>query len=714
MKKYFDITVLVSPGPDDSFTVRVTSSESGQGQSTLRLPFHLQDLQGAVTGVAGAARDIGTVTPQVGAGAAQPRTAADFGAELFEALFQGECRDVFMATDSLAQMTADTGVRIRLSMNLQQPGMAEVASLPWELMCRKGHRPLVVSAASPLVRSLDAPRPIQPRPFVAPLRILTLMSNPKGSSPLDLAAERVRIEQNWARLPGVQVDFVRPVRAMVLSQLARFDYHVIHYMGHGDFDADEGGTLLLEHEDGSAEPVNGDEFAAWLADEPLRLVFLNACNTGATNARHGAHPFAGIATALIRERVPAVVAMQFPISDQAAIAFAQTFYERIAQGFPVDAAVAEGRKVLYSSKHSEWATPVLYMRSRDGLLFEPGADEAAPAKLVAPSVTLPAAVTLTAQPIAPDPAPPADSPWGAAVENGLRVFLATPDQDREKLHQQLSRALQALPDVQVIDKVPLDEDAHASAVDALVRSADLCVHLLGANAGRRLDVDDDQPLRTYPLVELDIAFQAARSQLVLITQQDLASVGNAAYAARLDELARLPRDQARFELVVADKNRIFDTVQVKLDAVRAAREAALAPDPATGPGMGGQTAFVDAHTGDEEPAIDLVSYLEAHDVNTELLTSSATDFAHLDDTVRKTALYIIVAGSVDKRWVTNRKLAILKSAMKARVPLLVARYSAQAPAEQGGQLSRASFDISALNDSDRSWVDALFPEADRP
>ena len=164
---------------------------------------------------------------------------------------------------------------------------------------------------------------------------------------------------------------MRPVQAELLNKLAEREYHVIHYMGHGDFNADAGGMLLLEREDGSPDRVTGDFFAMSLADQPLRLVFLNACKTGTTSVRSGVHPFAGVATALIRERVPAVVAMQFPISDQAAIAFAQTFYQRIAQGFPVDAAVAEGRKVLYSSKQAEWATPVLYLRSKDGMALSP-------------------------------------------------------------------------------------------------------------------------------------------------------------------------------------------------------------------------------------------------------------------------------------------------------------------------------------------------------
>ena len=76
----------------------------------------------------------------------------------------------------------------------------------------RGQRALAVSTQTPLVRSLDAPRPIDPRPFRAPLRIMALMSNPSGTAALNLDEERVRIEQSWARLPGVEVDFVRPVR----------------------------------------------------------------------------------------------------------------------------------------------------------------------------------------------------------------------------------------------------------------------------------------------------------------------------------------------------------------------------------------------------------------------------------------------------------------------------------------------------------------------
>ena len=700
MKNYFDITVLISPEADGNFSVRVSSEQGGQGNSTLKLPFRLRDLSGAVFGVAQTARAIGSITPgergSSAEGATDPRSAADFGVELFEALFQGEARDVLVATDSMAQNVLDTGVRIRLSMDLKTPGMAEVAGLPWELMCRKGQRPLVVSTQTPLVRSLDTPRPMDPRPFRGPLRILALMSNPTGTAALNLDAERSQIEQNWARLPDVAVDFVRPVRAAILDQLAAKDYHVIHYMGHGDFDADEGGMLLLELADGSPDPISGDDFAMWLADEPLRLVFLNACKTGATGMRSGAHPFAGVAAALIRERVPAVVAMQFPISDQAAIAFAQTFYKRISQGLPVDAAVAEGRKVLYSNKQAEWATPVLYLRSKDGMLFGSGSDDVAVAS-DAPLGGAQGLVAATRSALA--------KPSDAAAGDTLRVFLATPDQDREKLHQQLCKALQAVDGVSVFDPVPLDEQRHAELVESLVGHADLCVHLLGANAGKRLDVDDGEPLRTYPLVELEIGRQGARSQLVVITSEDRESIDNAKYAARIDEFAKLPRDKARFELVITDRNRIKDEVLAKVAELKSARQAALAPSAI---GAAVQSAFVDSHDVDQDSACDLVSFLSDRNVDAFMQTSegsASNDLAKFGNSLKQYPLYILVAGKADKVWVKNRTNAARASAVKSRAAILIGRYE-----ESGGggiTLSRLKV-VAAIKREVPDPIDSLF------
>jgi hypothetical protein len=173
-------------------------------------------------------------------------------------------------------------------------------------------------------------------------------------------------------------------------------------MGHGGFDpASTGGRLLLENPDGSLYPESADVFAAWISDSPLRLVFLNACQTGRTPERSEVPPFGGVAASLIRQGVPAVVGNQFSVGDDAAISFASTFYERIAQGHPVDEAVASARKILFDETMPlQWATPVLYMRSTDGDLFGrrdmPAADSAT-ASAAAPSAA--------SAPVAPTPQP---------------------------------------------------------------------------------------------------------------------------------------------------------------------------------------------------------------------------------------------------------------------------------------------------------------------
>jgi hypothetical protein len=75
-----------------------------------------------------------------------------------------------------------------------------------------------------------------------------------------------------------------------------------------------------------------------------------------------------VAAALIsRGGIPAVVAMQFPISDKAAIAFSGAFYSRLAAGDPVSAAATEGRLAILELEREcpEWVTPVVYLAGKD-------------------------------------------------------------------------------------------------------------------------------------------------------------------------------------------------------------------------------------------------------------------------------------------------------------------------------------------------------------
>jgi CHAT domain-containing protein len=139
-------------------------------------------------------------------------------------------------------------------------------------------------------------------------------------------------------------------------------------MGHGGFNIEsEEGFIYFQDAAGNSKAVTGRMLGEYLKSFPdLRLVFLNACKTGRLPRLHGRDPFSATATALVKAGIPAVLAMQASISDDAAINFSSTFYERIAAGDPVDAAVVEGRLNILQDQYFDWANPVLFTRVSDG------------------------------------------------------------------------------------------------------------------------------------------------------------------------------------------------------------------------------------------------------------------------------------------------------------------------------------------------------------
>jgi hypothetical protein len=99
----------------------------------------------------------------------------------------------------------------------------------------------------------------------------------------------------------------------------------------------------------------------------LRLVVLNSCEGARTS---NVDPFSGVATTLIEFGIPAVIGMQFEITDEAAIAFSASLYRALAQGLPVDAAIGAARCAIVAEREAEFGTPVLFLRAADARLFD--------------------------------------------------------------------------------------------------------------------------------------------------------------------------------------------------------------------------------------------------------------------------------------------------------------------------------------------------------
>ncbi|MGY1615293.1 CHAT domain-containing protein [Geodermatophilus sp. SYSU D00691] len=364
---YADFDLLIEPADEGGYRARVLHSPVGETRPVpVTIPFSPLELENFLLKVGRPRR-----SATRGEGSPEADAVKEFGGRLFEAVFRDGVRAALAG--SLAQVAGqeDTGLRLRLRL-VDSP---ELSDLPWEyLYDRETRRFLALSQWTPVVRYLELPRPIRPLTVRPPLRILGMAANPTDFAQLDVEAEwrNVRDALDDLEEAGrVQVDRVPTGRlADLRAALRRGEHHVFHFIGHGRYDpAVQDGMLALEGPSGRAQLLSGADVGALLSDHrSLRLVVLNSCE-GARGGR--TDPYAGTAQSLVYQGIPAVVAMQFEITDRAAILFAHSLYEAVADGFQLDAAMAEARNAVRGEPNPvEWATPVLYLRAPDGRIFD--------------------------------------------------------------------------------------------------------------------------------------------------------------------------------------------------------------------------------------------------------------------------------------------------------------------------------------------------------
>jgi hypothetical protein len=294
-----------------------------------------------------------------------------YGQRLFDSLFTGAVLACYNASLARVRRYTRVGLRVRLRLG----AAPELAQVPWEyLFDRRDSRFLALDDETPIVRYLDLPVRSAPLRVELPLRVLVMIASPEDAPRLDANRE-------WKRLYDALVDLIRQ-RAVRLDRLDRAtgaalhwrlkegQYHVFHFIGHGGMDANDRGVLILEDAARRSAVVPAETIAGILSPEKtFRLAVLNACEGG--KAAKG-DSFAGTAQSLVQQAIPAVVAMPFEISDEAAMTLTHDFYRALAYGAPVDAALTEARRGLRFERRNEleWGTPMLYTRAGDGHLFD--------------------------------------------------------------------------------------------------------------------------------------------------------------------------------------------------------------------------------------------------------------------------------------------------------------------------------------------------------
>ena len=357
---------LVIEARDGGYIARVVQSPAGESRVEFVPPFTDLELENFVLHVGQTRRGVRYV------GSPQWDAVLAFGTRLFDTVFAEGVGTAFQVSFNKA-LGERKGLRLRLRLS----AVPELASIPWEYLYSDALGSFVTLLTdTPLVRFVDLPHAVEALSVGSHLSILAVVSNPTDIAELDVAQEQERLRQALA-VPieegRVKLQFLDGARLATLREaLSEDEVHVLHFIGHGGFDGKEG-VLVFENEAGTSRKVTAATLAMLLQNyDTLRLVVLNACE-GARNSAHD--PFAGVAQALVRGRIPAVIAMQFEITDRAAIAFCHEFYKAVARGQPVDAACARGRLALLGEGNDvEWGTPVLYLRAPNGQVFDIAAD----------------------------------------------------------------------------------------------------------------------------------------------------------------------------------------------------------------------------------------------------------------------------------------------------------------------------------------------------
>jgi CHAT domain-containing protein len=363
-RRYENFDLLIEAEGEGRYRVRVTDCPVGDTPtSVFSLPFSPTELENLLLKLDPGRSGMRRITDR------HTQASTDLGSGLFDAVFRD---GVLVAWSRSKDAVWQQGRGLRLRLRLTDA--PALAAMPWELLYDKSARMFYAqSDRTPVVRYLDVTNPPRPLTVQGPLRILVIIASPRG-------LPRLNVEREWATICDALADKQRAGLVLVdrlptptISELQRWlrhnDVHVLHFVGHGYFDDRfQDGTLIFTDAEGRAAPISSTILGTHIRDhDPLRLVVLNACQTARVD---DADPYSGMAQGLIQQEAAAVVAMQFPISDDAAIVFTRDFYGAVADGEPLDQAMASARKALLADHGTEWATPVLFLRAADGWVFD--------------------------------------------------------------------------------------------------------------------------------------------------------------------------------------------------------------------------------------------------------------------------------------------------------------------------------------------------------
>ena len=183
------------------------------------------------------------------------------------------------------------------------------------------------------------------------IKALFLASNPKGTTPLELdreireITEKIRAAEYRDSIDLISAWAVRPDD--LLQLLNQHRPQIVHFSGHGS----KSGEIILVDSRGEKKPVNPAAIKALFQTlkANIRVVILNAC-------------YSKMQAEAITQVIDCAIGMNDAIGDEAAIAFAASFYRAIGFGLSIKQAFDQGIVVLLLEGIPEESKPELLVK----------------------------------------------------------------------------------------------------------------------------------------------------------------------------------------------------------------------------------------------------------------------------------------------------------------------------------------------------------------
>jgi CHAT domain-containing protein len=192
------------------------------------------------------------------------------------------------------------------------------------------------------------------------VRILSIYASPTAMAPLKLEEEQRALKEVFDPVASVELRQVPHITLSgLLRELRNFAPHIIHFGGHGGFmEKNREGALIFEDESepGEVHLVLASQFSTACRAADVSLILLNACDTGRSDINDAV---TSVASSLVADGIPAVIAATRPVEDIQSIIFVREFYRAMVDGYAIEAALAEARKLI-NGQEGDWAAFALF------------------------------------------------------------------------------------------------------------------------------------------------------------------------------------------------------------------------------------------------------------------------------------------------------------------------------------------------------------------